>query len=152
MSTTSSRNLRKFSTAISMYNKVEVTTFFRRDYESWIHGEAMAENGQECLDLLDSVRPDLIMMDIMMPVMDGREATRRIRNLPEFARLPIVAASASATREDEARSYAAGAYAPFARQLQNLAENYQSKAIVVVALVERYRTGHEGMQIENPPV
>ena len=77
-----------------------------------------AKNGQECLDLLDSIRPDLIMMDVMMPVMDGREATRRIRNLPEFARIPIVAASASATPEDESRSYAAGANAFLPKPLE----------------------------------
>ena len=77
-----------------------------------------AENGQECLDLLDSVRPDLIMMDVMMPVMDGLEATRRIRNLPEFARIPIVVASASASPEDESRSDAAGANAFLPKPLE----------------------------------
>jgi PAS domain S-box-containing protein len=70
-----------------------------------------AGNGQECLDSLSSVKPDLILMDLMMPVMDGREATRTIRNLPEFARIPIVMVSASASRDDESRSYAAGASA-----------------------------------------
>jgi PAS domain S-box-containing protein len=70
-----------------------------------------AANGQECLDSLSSVKPDLILMDLMMPVMDGREATRTIRNLPEFARIPIVMVSASASRDDESRSYAAGASA-----------------------------------------
>ena len=77
-----------------------------------------AENGQECLDLLDSVRPDLIMMDVMMPVMNGLEATRRIRNLPEFARIPIVVASASASPEDESRSDAAGANAFLPKPLE----------------------------------
>jgi PAS domain S-box-containing protein len=70
-----------------------------------------AGNGQECLDSLSSVKPDLILMDLMMPVMDGREATRTIRNLPQFARIPIVMVSASASRDDESRSYAAGASA-----------------------------------------
>ena len=68
-----------------------------------------AENGQECLDLLDAVNPDLIVMDVMMPVMDGREATRRIRKRPRFAKIPIIASSASATREDEMLCYEAGA-------------------------------------------
>jgi CheY-like chemotaxis protein len=68
-----------------------------------------AENGQECLDLLDAADPDLIVMDVMMPVMDGREATRRIRKHPRFARIPVVASSASATREDETLCHEAGA-------------------------------------------
>ena len=70
-----------------------------------------AENGQECLDLLDSTKPDLIVMDVMMPVLGGRETTRRIRKLPEFDRIPIIMVTASATRQDELKSYAAGASA-----------------------------------------
>jgi CheY-like chemotaxis protein len=45
----------------------------------------------------------------MMPVMDGREATRRIRKRPRFAQIPIIASSASATLDDETRCYEAGA-------------------------------------------
>ena len=70
-----------------------------------------AENGQECLDMLDSARPDLILMDFMMPVMDGGEATRRIRNLPEFARIPIIITSASVSHDDELKSQTVGANA-----------------------------------------
>jgi PAS domain S-box-containing protein len=70
-----------------------------------------ATNGQEGLAQAESIRPDLIVMDVMMPVMDGLEATRRIRLLPGLAQVPIIVVTASATREDESRSYAAGARA-----------------------------------------
>lgn len=71
-----------------------------------------ARNGQECLDLLDSVKPDLIVMDLMMPVMDGREATRAIRQLPPpFAQLPIIIVTASASHAEELKSNEAGANA-----------------------------------------
>lgn len=70
-----------------------------------------ATNGQEAIDQAQRVRPDLIVMDITMPVMDGLEATRRICSMPELAQVPILIASASATSEDEARSHAAGASA-----------------------------------------
>jgi CheY-like chemotaxis protein len=50
-------------------------------------------------------------MDVMMPVMGGLEATRRIRSLPDFAQLPVIMVTASATSEGEAKSYAAGASA-----------------------------------------
>jgi CheY-like chemotaxis protein len=68
-----------------------------------------ATNGQEGLAQAESIRPDLIVMDVTMPVMDGLEATRRIRLLPGLAQVPIIVVTASATREDESRSYAAGA-------------------------------------------
>ena len=60
---------------------------------------------------LDGIRPDLIVIDVMMPVMDGREATRRIRRMPAFAAIPIIIVTASASREDEAKSLEAGASA-----------------------------------------
>ena len=67
-----------------------------------------AVNGREGLELAERIRPDLIVMDVMMPVMDGLEATRRIRALPALARIPIIGVTASAAPADEARSYAAG--------------------------------------------
>ncbi|WP_075792432.1 hybrid sensor histidine kinase/response regulator [Massilia putida] len=78
-----------------------------------------AENGQECLDLLDRVDPDLIVMDVMMPVMDGREATRRIRQRPQRAGIPVIMTSASATGEDEAQCLAAGADAFLPKPIDN---------------------------------
>jgi CheY-like chemotaxis protein len=69
---------------------------------------AAASNGLECLVLLDSFKPDLILMDVMMPVMDGNETTRRIRRMPQWSRLPVIAVTASASREDEARCLEAG--------------------------------------------
>jgi len=69
---------------------------------------AAAANGLECLVLLDSFKPDLILMDVMMPVMDGNETTRRIRRMPQWRSLPVIAVTASASREDEARCLEAG--------------------------------------------
>ena len=68
-----------------------------------------AENGQEVLERVREQTPDLILMDISMPLMDGQEATRRLRLNPELARLPIVITSASASPEVAAGSRAAGA-------------------------------------------
>jgi CheY-like chemotaxis protein len=59
--------------------------------------------------MLDSFKPDLILMDVMIPVMDGNETTRRIRRMPQWSRVPIIAVTASASREDEARCLEAGA-------------------------------------------
>jgi signal transduction histidine kinase/CheY-like chemotaxis protein len=80
---------------------------------------AAATNGLECLVLLDSFRPDLILMDVMMPVMDGNEATRQIRRKPDWHDLPIVAVTASASAEDERMSMDAGASAFLAKPIDH---------------------------------
>ncbi len=69
---------------------------------------AIAENGLQAVDLFKSYRPDLIFMDISMPEMDGREATRVIRQLPGGAQIAIVALTAHALEGDRADSMAAG--------------------------------------------
>jgi two-component system cell cycle response regulator DivK len=53
-----------------------------------------ATNGKEALELVPRTHPGLILMDLSMPVMDGYEATRRIKALPKLGGVPIVAVSA----------------------------------------------------------
>ena len=78
---------------------------------------AAATNGLECLVLLDSFKPDLVLMDVMMPVMDGNDTTRQIRRMPGWSALPIVAVTASASAEDERKSMDAGANAFLAKPI-----------------------------------
>ena len=69
-----------------------------------------AENGRDGLEALKR-NPDvaLVLMDIMMPEMDGYEATRAVRGIPEFEQLPIVALTAKAMKGDREKSIASGA-------------------------------------------
>lgn len=69
---------------------------------------AEVTNGQECLDYVAQCRPDIILMDLVMPVMDGFEATQQLRQSPILADLVIIATSASAFDQDEQTSYAVG--------------------------------------------
>ena len=70
----------------------------------------IGRNGREALDKLDRVEDiDLVLMDVMMPEMDGLEATRRLRRDPRFEKLPVIAVTAKAMKDDQAQCLAAGA-------------------------------------------
>jgi CheY-like chemotaxis protein len=68
-----------------------------------------AANGKEALDVLKREKHiDLILMDVMMPEMDGFEATKAIRSMPEYRRVPIIALTAKAMKDDREKCLAAG--------------------------------------------
>ena len=69
----------------------------------------VARNGREALAMAEEVRPDLILMDIQMPEIDGLAATRRLRAMPAFAATPIIALTALAMPGDRERCLEAGA-------------------------------------------
>ena len=70
----------------------------------------VGRNGFEAISKLDEVPGiDLVLMDVMMPGMDGLEATRRIRKDGRFRRLPIIAITAKAMKDDQEQCLAAGA-------------------------------------------
>ncbi|WP_128656126.1 response regulator [Paenibacillus sp. 598K] len=75
----------------------------RREYEV-----VLAEDGQQGVELAASRRPDLILMDLSLPVLDGLEATRRIKSDPELAHIPIIALTAHAMKSDQTRALEAG--------------------------------------------
>ena len=74
------------------------------------HTVMLALNGQEALDLLQLHSFDLVVMDMRMPVMDGVEATRRIRSVESFTgrHVPIVALTANAFDDDRDQCLEAG--------------------------------------------
>jgi CheY-like chemotaxis protein len=86
------------------------------DAQSLIVG--IARNGQECIDLASTFRPELILMDIHMPVMDGLEAVRRLRAQKEFAETPIVAITAQAGEASAGKCLAAGCSAFLPKPVQ----------------------------------
>jgi two-component system, cell cycle response regulator DivK len=67
-----------------------------------------AVDGEEGVKLAQSERPDLILMDIQLPIIDGYEATRQIRAIVDLKSIPIIAVTSYALSGDEAKTRAAG--------------------------------------------
>ncbi|MBR2116845.1 MAG: response regulator transcription factor [Alistipes sp.] len=68
-----------------------------------------AENGAEALEIIGSVRPHLVLLDMMMPIMDGRQTCEKIRQIPELKDTMIVFLSAVQEEQCQLDSYQAGA-------------------------------------------
>ncbi|HSL42760.1 MAG TPA: response regulator [Anaerolineales bacterium] len=67
-----------------------------------------AKDAFEALNVLETARPDLILMDINMPEMDGYTLTAKIKSLPGFTRIPILALTANVMRGDKEKTLEAG--------------------------------------------
>ena len=80
----------------------------RRLLEMSGHQVVEAVNGEEAVRIAAQVLPDLILMDLSLPVIDGLGATRRIRALPRLSTVPIVAVSAHDTADFHAEALGAG--------------------------------------------
>jgi len=88
------------------HSQIIVTRLLKKnDFESIV----VVENGQEALDAVKQQHYDLILMDMQMPVMNGFEATRKIRELSEYKDTPIVALTAFAMKGDREKCLDAGA-------------------------------------------
>ena len=88
----------------------------------------MAVDGQLAIDMSVSEAPDLILMDISLPVVNGCDATRAIRANPATAKIPIIALTANANESDRAEALAAGC------------DDYDTKPVDVVRLLEKINT------------
>ena len=87
----------------------------------------MAEDGNDALARLDAFQPDLILLDLMMPNLDGFEMCRRLRQIPAWKDLPVLVQSSLNRAEDRAKAFAAGA------------TDYVTKPINAVELLARVR-------------
>jgi two-component system, cell cycle response regulator DivK len=83
--------------------KILRDVFARTDYEI-----IETENGEEALAALAKTRPDLILMDIQLPIMDGYTATRRIKADPALKSIPIIAVTSYALSGEEKKAREAG--------------------------------------------
>jgi two-component system sensor histidine kinase/response regulator len=111
----------------------------------WGHRVTVADNGQLALDVLATRRFDLVLMDMMMPVLDGLEATQQFRATEQGPRTPIIAMTANAMQGDRETCLAAGM------------DDYLSKPIEInefLRVVHRYLPGQPGAltAYDSPPL
>ena len=81
-------------------NRALLTGYF----EGTGHKLVIATNGLEALELAEKHRPDVILMDMRMPELDGHETTKRLKANPALKHIPVIAVTASSFREEEARA------------------------------------------------
>jgi CheY-like chemotaxis protein len=74
----------------------------------WGHQCAVAHDGATALALVEAQSPDVAILDLAMPGMDGYELGRRLRSMPGLAQLPLIALTAYAEEPDRPRALAAG--------------------------------------------
>jgi CheY-like chemotaxis protein len=85
----------------------------------------LATNGQEGIEKAQTEKPDIILMDMRLPVLDGWEATRQLKSAPETKHIPIIALTAHALVGDREDSLAAGC------------DEYEPKPVDFVSLLEK---------------
>lgn len=103
----------------------------RRGYEV-----TLAVDGEQGVALAAAVVPDLILMDMSLPTLDGWEATRRVKSAPETAHVPVIALTAHAMSGDREKALAAGC------------DDYDTKPVELARLLEKIEAllaSREGM-------
>ncbi len=83
-------------------------TIYRTILEHSGYTVVEAQDGEAAVRLAATEHPDLILLDISMPLLDGWEAARQIRDNPDIAQVPIVALTAHALQQDRAKAIAEG--------------------------------------------
>jgi CheY-like chemotaxis protein len=87
----------------------DIITIVRTILEGKGFNVLSASSGSECLEVLKSQKPDLIVLDIMMPEMDGLEVLTRLKGMTEFNSVPVVLLTAKVQYEDVLGGYKLGA-------------------------------------------
>ena len=85
----------------------------------------VAEDGGKALELVPEERPDLVLMDMSLPVVDGWEATRRLKSAPQTRAIPIIALTAHAMSGDREKALEAGC------------DDYDTKPIELPGLIDK---------------
>jgi two-component system cell cycle response regulator DivK len=98
----------------------------------------VAVDGAQAVTMATAEKPDLILMDMSLPVMDGLEATRHVKAAASTRSIPVIALTANALVEDRERALAAGC------------DDFDTKPVELPRLLEKIKTQLEGAASEPP--
>ena len=104
-------------TILLVEDDLDSRTIYRMILEVRGYKVLQAEDGKTAVRLARAFRPDLILMDMEIPEIDGWEATRLLKADPRTASIPVIAVSAYAQARDEARSKEVGCTCPLAKPI-----------------------------------
>ena len=106
----------------------DIQNFFRFKLQKIGYEVVVAQNGFEAIEKVKKFRPDLILMDIMMPVMDGLKATENLKKHKEFKNIPIIIVSAITDVKGKAAAYTFGA------------DDYLTKPVDIITMAARVKS------------
>ncbi len=89
-------------------DEVDIVDLLQSQVKALGYDSIVAGNGKQAVDMATSQLPHLILMDIMLPVMDGLEATRQTRQNPKTRSIPIIAVTALSSRRDKEKCLKSG--------------------------------------------
>jgi two-component system cell cycle response regulator DivK len=126
------------ATILLVEDNLDNRTIYRVLLEHFGYQVHEAHNGQEALDQARAVLPDLILMDISIPIIDGYEATRILKGDPATRAIPIIALTAHALKTDQERVAATGF------------DGYLAKPVEPKRVVEEVRRHLDGGSAAGP--
>lgn len=127
------------ATILLVEDNLDNRTIYRVLLEHFGYQVHEAHNGQEALDQARTVLPDLILMDISIPLIDGYEATRILKGDPATRAIPIIALTAHALKTDQERVEATGF------------DGYLAKPVEPKRVVEEVRRHLDGSSADRGP-
>ncbi|HEY7665845.1 MAG TPA: response regulator [Xanthobacteraceae bacterium] len=98
----------------------------------------VAVDGEQAVAMAAAAKPDLILMDMSLPVMDGLEATRQVKAEPATRSIPVIALTANALVEDRERALAAGC------------DDFDTKPVELPRLIEKIKVQLQGTMSAPP--
>ncbi|MFC1513683.1 response regulator [candidate division KSB1 bacterium] len=128
MSITKDNSERTHAIILVVDDERDIQNFFRFKLQKIGYDVVIANNGFEAIEKVKKFRPDLITMDIMMPVMDGLKATEHLKNHKDYKDIPIIIVSAVGDVKGKAAAYSFGA------------NDYLTKPVDIITMAARIRS------------